>query len=462
MIYGFHEASLAAAIDQLQSEHRLEVVYWIGVSSRERSFDEDIHQWHLNGVEDPGRRTVQGQESSLATEILTLHFDQIVDQLSRNVVCQCIEPANFPAFILKLANRFELLLREKSVQFLLLQNLPHEGFELVLYLVAKQMGIATLMTYQSVIGNRFFYCFDLQDFGWFNQVPTADYAIEFELPQTFRKDLFYMRGVNELLAHSNRRSLRDAIKRRILFAKITWKVFKQRVGWYDFWKLPQPRIPYEQRYAWELERSTAMNASLERSFVYFPLHLQPELTTSAIGDQYADQLSAIENLSEWLPRKWWLYVKENPKQTHRYRDPQFFERLRRLPNVKLINRTADTYSLLAKCKLAATVTGTVGWEAITGGKRVIVFGRPWYLTLPGVHKWPVVETAESLAATATDHTALMEAIRLLLRKSAIGVVDNAYRESVPEYSAPRNTKFIYEFFKMQLAELPKHSPARGA
>jgi hypothetical protein len=291
--------------------------------------------------------------------------------------------------------------------------------------------------------------------------PTAE-AIEFDLPQSFRKDLFYMRGVNESLARSNRQTYRDKLNQRILFAKIAWKVFKQRVGWYDYWKLPQPRIPLDQRYAWELHRATVASVSLERSFVYFPLHLQPELTTSAIGDKYADQLCAIENLSRWLPADWWLYVKENPKQTYRYRDPQFFGRLKKLPNVKLISRSVDTYALLASCKLAATVTGTVGWEAITGGKRVIVFGRPWYMTLPGVHKWPISETAAGLSSTSIDHALLMEGTRSLLRKSAVGLVDIAYRASVPEYSAERNTQFIYEFLKRQLGEVSQHSSTGGA
>ena len=50
LIYAFHESSLAAAIDLLRRDGAMKVVHWIGVNSPSRSFDEDIHAWHLDGI----------------------------------------------------------------------------------------------------------------------------------------------------------------------------------------------------------------------------------------------------------------------------------------------------------------------------------------------------------------------------------------------------------------------------
>ena len=45
--------------------------------------------------------------------------------------------------------------------------------------------------------------------------------------------------------------------------------------------------------------------NFEEKFVYFPLPMQPEMTTSAIGGEFRDQLLALERLSNILPEGIW-------------------------------------------------------------------------------------------------------------------------------------------------------------
>lgn len=95
-------------------------------------------------------------------------------------------------------------------------------------------------------------------------------------------------------------------------------------------------------------------------FVYFPLHLQPELTTSALGGDFADQVLAIERLARIIPSHWKIVLKENPKQTAFRGTPLFFERLDLVPSVTWVAQDTPTHGLLSQCEWVATITGSAG------------------------------------------------------------------------------------------------------
>jgi hypothetical protein len=54
---------------------------------------------------------------------------------------------------------------------------------------------------------------------------------------------------------------------------------------------------------------------------------------------------------------------------------------------------ASTDGLLARAKVVATMTGSVGWQAICLGIPALVFGAAWYRDIDGAH---VVRSAEDL------------------------------------------------------------------
>jgi len=118
---------------------------------------------------------------------------------------------------------------------------------------------------------------------------------------------------------------------------------------------------------------------INEKFIYFPLQYQPEMTTASFGHRFSDQLLAIEQLADLCPDDYFIYVKENPKQTGMVRGPMFFHRLRRIQKVKILPSYANTHLLTDKSEFIATITGTVGWEAICKGKKALVFGYPWYV-----------------------------------------------------------------------------------
>jgi hypothetical protein len=86
-------------------------------------------------------------------------------------------------------------------------------------------------------------------------------------------------------------------------------------------------------------------------FVYYPLHYQPESTTSPLGGVYHQQILLIETLAAAIPDGWEVYVKEHPLQwmyrmRERYssvRYPGYYERIARIKNVRLVPFETNTF-----------------------------------------------------------------------------------------------------------------------
>jgi hypothetical protein len=112
-------------------------------------------------------------------------------------------------------------------------------------------------------------------------------------------------------------------------------------------------------------------------FVFFPLQIQPEASTSIRGKWFSNQLSLIENISRSLPCNYKLYVKEHVRNFSK-RPFRFHKEIKKFPNVRLITPFAKTIDLIKKSSLVTTITGTVGWEAVILQKPVITFGEVFY------------------------------------------------------------------------------------
>ncbi|HUT96470.1 MAG TPA: hypothetical protein VMW82_02805 [Candidatus Paceibacterota bacterium] len=132
---------------------------------------------------------------------------------------------------------------------------------------------------------------------------------------------------------------------------------------------------------------------LNKKFIYAPLHLQPECTTSPKGDLFVDQILMLETLSAALPKDWVIYVKEHPIQWYqrgtdfsgaRYRG--YYKKISEIKNIQLIPVQISTYTLINKSQAVATVAGMASWEAVLRSKPAIIFGYSWYRDCYGVFK----------------------------------------------------------------------------
>ncbi|MEZ6093039.1 MAG: hypothetical protein R3C03_02205 [Pirellulaceae bacterium] len=186
LVYGFHHPELVQAVRDATAGIA-NVVYWIGGSSSGECFDESIEAWHLGEIALPPDGEFEIDTS--AKDYLAARQEMIHDQLRRNPACTQFTPEDSLNYATKLFAKFSTILNSKSVDIVFFQNLPHEGFELILYFAARFHGIKTTMCYQSVVPNRFFYSHRLSDFGHFQtclrvKTPTINVS------RSFAKDLF--------------------------------------------------------------------------------------------------------------------------------------------------------------------------------------------------------------------------------------------------------------------------------
>jgi len=167
------------------------------------------------------------------------------------------------------------------------------------------------------------------------------------------------------------------------FAEAPRRYQTARIGRRTARSKKQIRLYYESVSSKELD--------LNVPFVVCALASQPEKSTSPMGGLYADQLLMIELLRKVLPADWFLYVKEHVSQFSRleilgeqYRSAAYYDRIRALPNTRLVPLLFDTFGLIDSCKAVATTSGTIGFEAVVRNKPVLTFGYPWYRYCEGV------------------------------------------------------------------------------
>lgn len=117
------------------------------------------------------------------------------------------------------------------------------------------------------------------------------------------------------------------------------------------------------------------------NFFLYPLHYQPESSTSVRATYYCDQANTIQNIAFSLPFPYKLYVREHPSAIGSQAN-SFYKKLRRTPNVVLISPDEDMPRLIQGSSGVITLTGTVGMEAALSGKSAYVLGDVFYTHHP--------------------------------------------------------------------------------
>lgn len=360
---------------------------------------------------------------------------------------------------------FAGLLLEHDIDAVVFDTLPHDTGA-VLYRAARNLGIKTLICHQSVLNDRFFFFWDRDDFGYFENVKPISKNPGLRISEGHSADLLWEK---KGLAKMKRRGIWDTVILPYLWE--LWKRFavdllpihqpaKRRKALARKHKRPLAgylQVYHERREFVKMYCKLAVNqVSYTERYVYFPLHMQPEVSTSGLGKPYFDQLLAIEQLAGILPREWKIYVKEHPCQgkiwvhNHQHRSTHFYERLMRLPQVVYLSAEVGNYDLMRHSQFVSTISGSSGWEAIKGGKPVLIFGRAWYATLPGVFEFRQDMSLKEILACRINHAELEKKFNELLTKTAVGAVQEECGKAIEDYSDEWNNACLEEFFRKVL------------
>ena len=323
------------------------------------------------------------------------------------------------------------ILKAYSPDAILFVDIPHFSYNVVLYTIAKFLGIKTIMFKRTKgLPDTVLFFDDFEN----NKKLLEEYQKQLRVCPDF-SDLseshqqFFQRQNNpeqeEKLKYSKElyTYIPDKIRATKIIPQATrilkhlkstkffrsaysylWMVFHKtqvlglKENLVPYWRVKrekQKHIKASKKYRLEYE-SLVQPFDKDKKYVYVPLHLQPEGTTNPLGGIFDDQILMIEMLSHSLPKDWVIYVKENPLQW--YYDRGYFGRyqgyysvLARLPNVRLVPLDVSTFTLITHSQAVATITGTAGWEAIIRQKPVLIFGFPWYQDCEGGYRIKNIE-----------------------------------------------------------------------
>ena len=369
---------------------------------------------------------------NLSHELISMMADKRVrfmDMYSRVTISEAMSYQNLNHIFWKYVKYFEGIFREQQPDVLLMSTPPQFGVDYIMYELAKLHGVKTKVVFQTLFPNRFICLDNVPDLGHLALVAGSGEE-SYQLEQFRGKTQFYMRKIRFYNKSCWLSFIRNVVVGPRKFKPISLEAAVVALKDCQYFK----KI---------LKTTMVETPELNQKFVYFPLQLQPEMTTSMLGgDLYADQILALEVLHAFIPDDWEIYVKENPKQTPKQRSCWFYRRLRTFPKVKYLDVRISSEQLTKHSQFVAVVTGTAGWEALLVGKSVLSFGYSWYNSLPGAFHISDRPTLDEVIGFEADFPVLEESFNQLMNNSLPGVVDTDYNVIVEGYSEQSNVDHL--------------------
>lgn len=299
------------------------------------------------------------------------------------------------------------IVEEARADFLLMSESPHDLLSYLIWRVCRVLGLPSLHFEAVSISPAIVMV--AAESGELKKVPRLDGILEPELDLVLGEAKRYLDRYDRggvpgyMQLQEDKESIHFSLLRRIRdfflgFIPLSYAIFYKKPSVFRGWLngLVVRRLKLWGRVkTLDLRRSYSESAREgigEREFLYFPLHYEPERTTSPDGDIYYDQIRVALELRARLPKEIILVVKEHPSQLfinmrgYKGRDRSFYEVLSRVEGLVLAPLDFSSKELITKSIGVATVTGTAALEAVFSGRPALVLGNAWFLGVPGAYR----------------------------------------------------------------------------
>jgi len=293
-------------------------------------------------------------------------------------------------------------------KLVLTQQVGENVSNILLYKIAKKMGIKILMPNQLYLRNRILVSNNLlskeisdefkklmPNFGNSTQIHDEEFiksqdrseAIATILQSNFKKNF------SQKIEHYIKRLSKNPEPIYKNIGKTRLKMIK-----YRYW------AHFETKKRKQFLDTNSIKSIKNEKFLYFPLATEPEARILTTSPFYTNQITLIENIAKSIPIGFVLYVKEHPVQKIKlWRAIDNYKKIINIPNVKLVHPSVSNQDLISKSQGVIAISGGTGFEAIFYKKPVILFADEYYDVLSMVTKIKTITTLPGYIANALSN-----------------------------------------------------------
>ena len=390
-------------------------------------------------------------------------------------------------FYLNQVRYWNHMLDENQIDLAIFDNIPHEIFTYIIFHLCKLKNIPTVVLFQTDIDDSVLFFDNFEDphiklkitynqlridlkntpeseiqlSGRFNlylnkQTEKLHNLIPFYMKNSFKKRNTFLGLLKGFFLHSK------TLLFQILYLVFTFHIKRKDLkklnadlkNLFKKFKYDKANFKKEVKLAHQLFKyynRLTVAPDFSKKYIYVPLHLQPELSTSPLASFFVDQQLMVQLLSYFLPEDIYLYIKEHPKQGSTCRSKEFYNNLLLNSNVQLISRTIDTFKLIDNSIAVATCTGMAGWEAIFREKPVLLFGNIYYQYMKGVFRIKTIEDCRKALDQIIKQNAkpTLKKIKIFLKAMELTAIEgysDLYYKEVSNITHKQNIKNLSQAF----------------